>query len=89
MNDVQFIKINEDSSIKVEYKRTQYIDIPNPDNLKGVDLIAYVTEKIIEAEARDDFIDPEEGILEELEILQTASGPVLIETPGAADLKKW
>ena len=89
MNDIQFIKINEDSSIKVEYRRTEYIDIPNPNNLKGVNLIAYVTEKIIEAEAQDDFINPEEGILEELEILQTASGPVLIETPGSADLNKW
>ena len=89
MNDIQFIKVNANSSITVEYKKTEYIDIPNPDNLKGVELIAYVREKIIEADARDNFLDPEEDILEQLEITQTAPTSVVIETPGAADLRKW
>lgn len=86
MKNIQFIKVNEDSSIKVEYKRTEYIDIPNPDNLKGLDLIAYVTEKIVEAEARDDFLDPEEGILDALEISQEEVVSVELELP---ELRRW
>jgi hypothetical protein len=71
MNDFQFIKVNEDSTIKVEYKTTNYTNISNPDNLTGQELIAFVFEKVTELSANDIFIDPEPGILETLGIQQT------------------
>lgn len=86
MKNIQFIKVNDDSTITVEYKKTTYIDIPNPDDLKGFDLIAYVTEKIVEIEAKDDFLDPEEGILDQLEISQDEVVTVDLELP---ELRKW
>ena len=86
MKNIQFIKVNDDSTITVEYKKTTYIDIPNPDDLKGLDLIAYVTEKIVEIEAKDDFLDPEEGILDQLEISQDEVVTVDLELP---ELRKW
>ena len=86
MKNIQFIKVNDDSTITVEYKKTAYIDIPNPDDLKGLDLIAYVTEKIVEIEAKDDFLEPEEDILEQLEISEEEVVPVDLELP---ELRKW
>jgi hypothetical protein len=86
MKNIQFIKVNDDSTITVEYKKTTYIDIPNPDNLKGLDLIAYVTEKIVDVEKNDDFLDPEQGILDQLEITQDEVIPVDLELP---ELRKW
>jgi len=86
MKNIQFIKVNDDSTITVEYKKTAYIDIPNPDDLKGLDLIAYITEKIVDIEKTDDFLEPEEGILEQLEILQEEVVPVDLELP---ELRKW
>ena len=86
MKNIQFIKVNGDSTITVEYKKTAYIDIPNPDDLKGLDLIAYVTEKIVDIEKTDDFLEPEDGILEQLEISQEEVVPVDLELP---ELRKW
>jgi len=68
MKNFQIIKINEDSSIKVEYLKTDYTDIPNPDGLKGVDLLLHITNIISEFQLKSDFLDPEPGILETLEI---------------------
>ena len=56
MNDFQFIKVNEDSTIKVEYKTTNYTNISNPDGLTGQELIAFVSEKITELSADEVFI---------------------------------
>ena len=63
MNDFQFIKVNEDSTIKVEYRTTNYTNISNPDGLTGQELIAFVSEKITELSADDVIIDPENDIL--------------------------
>ena len=63
MNDFQFIKVNEDSTIKVEYRTTNYTNISNPDGLTGQELIAFVSEKITELSADDVIVDPENGIL--------------------------
>jgi hypothetical protein len=63
MNDFQFIKVNEDSTIKVEYRTTNYTNISNPDGLTGQELIAFVSEKIIELSADDVIINPENDIL--------------------------
>jgi hypothetical protein len=71
MNDFQFIKVNEDSTIKVEYKTTNYTNISNPDGLTGQELIAFVSEKITELSADEVFINPESDILLTLGIQQT------------------
>ena len=71
MNDFQFIKVNEDSTIKVEYRTTNYTNISNPDGLTGQELIAFVSEKITELSADDVFINPESDILLTLGIQQT------------------
>ena len=71
MNDFQFIKVNEDSTIKVEYRTTNYTNISNPDGLTGQELIAFVSEKITELSADDVFINPEIDILKTLGIEQT------------------
>jgi len=71
MNDFQFIKVNEDSTIKVEYKTTNYTYISNPDGLTGQELIAFVSEKITELSADEVFINPESDILLTLGIQQT------------------
>ncbi len=71
MNDFQFIKVNEDSTIKVEYKTTNYTNISNPDGLTGQELIAFVSEKLTELSADDVFINPESDILLTLGIQQT------------------
>lgn len=63
MNDFQFIKVNEDSTIKVEYRTTNYTNISNPDGLTGHELITFVSEKITELSADDVIIDPENDIL--------------------------
>lgn len=89
MNDFQFIKINADSSIKMEYKRTEHVDIPNPDNLKGKDLFDYVSVKIAELQSQDVFFDLEEDILEKLELIDTTSPSGIVATPGIEDLKTW
>ena len=77
MKNFQIIKINEDSSIKVEYLKTDYVDIPNPDNLKGLDLLTYITNNVDEFQRESDFLDPEPGTLETLEI--TLIEPELLE----------
>jgi len=79
MKNFQIIKINEDSSIKVEYLKTDYVDIPNPDNLKGFDLLTYITNNVDEFQRESDFLDPESGTLETLEI--TSIEPELLEIP--------
>lgn len=71
MNDFQFIKVNEDSTIKVEYRTTNYTNISNPDGLTGQELIAFVSEKITELSADDVSINPESDILLTLGIQQT------------------
>jgi len=71
MNDFQFIKVNEDSTIKVEYRTTNYTNISNPDGLTGQELIAFVSEKITELSADEVFINPESDILLTLGIQQT------------------
>ncbi len=71
MNNFQFIKVNEDSTIKVEYKTTNYTNISNPDGLTGQELIAFVSEKITELSADEVFINPESDILLTLGIQQT------------------
>jgi len=63
MNDFQFITVNQDSTIKVEYKATKYVDIPNTNNLTGQELVTYVTQKITELSAGDDYLNPDEGIM--------------------------
>ena len=68
MKNFQIIKINEDSSIKVEYLKTDYTDIPNPNGLKGEDLFAHITNIISEFQRESDFLDPEPNVLETLEI---------------------
>jgi hypothetical protein len=85
MNDFQFIKVNEDSTIKVEYRTTKYTDISNPDGLTGQELVALVTEKIIELSAEDDFIDPEDDILVTLGIEEPSREMVIMETIGPSD----
>lgn len=70
MKNFQIIKINEDSSIKVEYLKTDYVDITNPDNLKGLDLLTHITNSIDEFQRESDFLDPEPGTLETLEITE-------------------
>jgi len=79
MKNFQIIKINEDSSIKVEYLKTDYVDIPNPDNLKGLDILTYITNNVDEFQRESDFLDPEPGTLETLEI--TSIEPELLEIP--------
>jgi hypothetical protein len=71
MNDFQFIKVNEDSTIKVEYRTTNYTNISNPDGLTGQELIAFVSGKITELSADDVSINPESDILLTLGIQQT------------------
>jgi len=71
MNNFQFIKVNEDSTIKVEYKTTNYTNISNPNGLTGQELIAFVSEKITELSADEVFINPESDILLTLGIQQT------------------
>jgi len=83
MKNFQIIKINDDSSIKVEYLKTDYIDIPNPDNLKGDDLVAHITTKVFETEGASDFLDPESGVLELLEINMNVSTESSVESPVA------
>jgi hypothetical protein len=68
MKNFQIIKINEDSSIKVEYLKTDYTDIPNPDGLKGEDLFVHITNIISEFQRESDFLNPEPNVLETLEI---------------------
>ena len=80
MLNVQYIKVNEDSSIKVEYLKTEYVDIPNPENLKGQELVAHIVEKINEISAEADFLEPDEDILEQLEIIQEQPQQVTIQT---------
>ena len=80
MQNIQYIKVNEDSSIKVEYLKTYYVDIPNPDNLKGDALVAYIGGKISEISAEEDFLDPEDGILDQLEIVHRLPEPVVLTT---------
>ena len=79
MNDFQFIKVNEDSTIKVEYKTTNYTNISNPDGLTGQELIAFVSEKITELSADDVFINPEIDILKTLGIEQTIPEMTIME----------
>ena len=78
MKNFQIIKINEDSSIKVEYLKTNYIDITNPGNLKGLDLLTHITNTIDEFQRESDFLDPEPGTLETLELIPVESGPTQI-----------
>ena len=79
MNDFQFIKVNEDSTIKVEYKTTNYINISNPDGLTGQELIGFVSEKITELSADDVIINPENGILITLGIEEPTREMVIME----------
>ena len=79
MNDFQFIKVNEDSTIKVEYRTTNYTNISNPDGLTGQELIAFVSEKIIELSADDVIINPENGILITLGIEEPTREMVIME----------
>ena len=79
MNDFQFIKVNEDSTIKVEYRTTNYTNISNPDGLTGQELIAFVSEKITELSADDVFINPESDILLTLGIQQTIPEMTIME----------
>ena len=79
MNDFQFIKVNEDSTIKVEYKTTNYTNISNPDNLTGQELIAFVSEKITELSANDVYINAEADILLTLGIEQTIPEMTIME----------
>ena len=79
MNDFQFIKVNEDSTIKVEYRTTNYTNISNPDGLTGQELIAFVSEKITELSADDVFINPEIDILKTLGIEQTIPEMTIME----------
>lgn len=80
MNDIQFIKVNENSTITVEYQTTRYVDIANPDNLTGQELIAHVTQKISELSAEEDYLEPDEGILVTLGIEQPIREMVIMET---------
>ena len=79
MNDFQFIKVNEDSTIKVEYKTTNYTNISNPNGLTGQELVAFVSEKITELSADDVFINPEIDILKTLGIEQTIPEMTIME----------
>ena len=79
MNDFQFIKVNEDSTIKVEYKTTNYINISNPDDLTGQELIGFVSEKITELSADDVIVDPENDILITLGIEEPTREMVIME----------
>lgn len=79
MNDFQFIKVNEDSTIKVEYRTTNYTNISNPDGLTGQELIAFVSEKITELSADDVFINPEIDILKTLGIEQIIPEMTIME----------
>ena len=79
MNDIQFITVNEDSTIKVEYKTTKYVDIPNPSNLTGQELVTYVTQKINELSAGDDYLNPDEGIMVTLGIEEPIREMVIME----------
>ena len=79
MNDFQFIKVNEDSTIKVEYKTTNYTNISNPDGLTGQELIAFVSEKLTELSADDVFINPESDILLTLGIQQPIREMIIME----------
>jgi hypothetical protein len=79
MNDFQFIKVNEDSTIKVEYRTTNYTNISNPDGLTGQELIAFVSEKITELSADDVFINPEIDILKTLGIEHTIPEMTIME----------
>ena len=79
MNDFQFIKVNEDSTIKVEYRTTNYTNISNPDGLTGQELIAFVFKKVNELSADDVFINPEPGILETLGVQQTIPEMTIME----------
>jgi len=79
MNDFQFIKVNEDSTIKVEYRTTNYTNISNPDGLTGQELIAFVSEKITELCADDVIISPENGILITLGIEEPTREMVIME----------
>jgi hypothetical protein len=73
MKNFQIIKINEDSSIKVEYLKTDYINIPNPDGLKGLDLILHIANSINEFQRDVGFFNPEPDILKKLEIYTNTS----------------
>ena len=79
MNDFQFIKVNEDSTIKVEYRTTNYTNISNPDGLTGQELIAFVSEKITELSADDVIINPENDILITLGIEEPIREMLIIE----------
>lgn len=90
MKNIQFIKVNDDSSIKVEYLKTTYLDVANPDNLIGQDLLTYVTAKIAELHAQEDFLDPEEGILETLELTPVETETANVEFfSGMPEMRKW
>jgi hypothetical protein len=52
----------------VEYLKTDYTDIPNPDGLKGEDLFVYITNIISEFQRESDFLNPDPDILTTLEI---------------------
>jgi hypothetical protein len=86
MKNFQIIKINEDSSIKVEYLKTDYTDIPNPDGLKGEDLFVHITNIISEFQRESDFLNPEPDVLTTLEIYpdEYAKSPIFVpETIGS------
>lgn len=89
MKNFQIIKVNEDSSIKVEYFKTDYVDIPNPDGLKGFDLMAFISNTVVELQRESDFLDPESGVLETLEINIGEVEPVEIPKPENPDAKEW
>jgi len=79
MNDIQFITVNQDSTIKVEYKTTKYTDIANPNNLTGQELVTYVTQKITELLNVEEYLDPDEGILVTLGVEEPIREMVLME----------
>lgn len=89
MKNFQIIKVNEDSSIKVEYFKTDYVDIPNPDGLKGFDLMAFISNTVVELQRESDFLDPESGVLETLEINIGEVEPTEIPKPENPDAKEW
>jgi hypothetical protein len=81
----QIIKVNDDSSIKVEYLKINYMDISNPDNLKGDDLLNHIAAKVLETEIDSDFLDPELGVMEALEINNAPPEESYMEIPEPVD----
>ena len=86
MKNFQIIKINEDSSIKVEYLKTDYTDIPNPNGLKGLDLFLHINNIISEFQLKSDFLDPVPGILETLEINFGEPTEVKLSLPATVEI---